>query len=194
MGFFIRLIPKSNESIEEQRTSKIMFFIIGIVMMISGLVINLALVLATKILTPSNFDNYTRWSEDFDEYTIRPAICLSLFFTGLLSLSIASSYRETRKAVLFLVSFGTMAATIIFLIFSVQMYDEAFIHESDEEIGHVTKNSTEFCIGNNHEKTCLPIEKRCDGILDFLSNSTAHGSFDAKTKLADELFVQNIIF
>ena len=171
LWFFIRLVPKTNESEDEQRKSKIMFFIIGITLMISGLVINLALVLATKILTPSNLSSYTGWSEDFDEYTIRPAICLSLFFTGLLSLSIASSYRETRKAALFLLSLGTMAATIIFLICSVQMYDEAFRHESNLPIGHVTKNSTEFCIGYNHEVSSTPWHIFCIDFKCLLKNN-----------------------
>ena len=117
--------------------------------MICGLIINLALVMATRIITPSNFDYYTNQPEYFEEYTIRPAVCLSLYFTGLLSLSIASSYRETRKIVLFLVSLGTMAATINFLICSVQMYERALKHESNDD--YVTQNSTDFCITSYYE-------------------------------------------
>ena len=113
--------------------------------MISGIVINVASVLATKILTPSNF-TWSNWKEDYEEYFTMPFACLSLFFSGLLSLSIASSYRETRKAVLFLFSFFTMAATIYFLYQSVQIYDEAFRQESSIANDRIIQNSTNFCL------------------------------------------------
>ena len=95
--------------------------------MISGFVINVGLVLITKILTPSNFkDYYSNWMEDYQEYFTMPFACLSLYIGGLLCLSIASSYKVTRGLILFLFSFAMMGSTIFCLYQSVQIYDGAF--------------------------------------------------------------------
>ena len=92
--------------------------------MISGFVINVGLVLITKILTPIYF--YSNWMEDYQEYFTMPFACLSLYIGGLLCLSIASSYKVTRGLVLFLFSFALMGSTIFCLYQSVQIYDRAF--------------------------------------------------------------------
>ena len=94
--------------------------------MISGFVINVGMVLITKILTPSNFKEYSTWLEDYNEYNTMPFACLSLYIGGLLCLSIASSYKVTRGLVLFLFSFAIMGSTIFCLYQSVQIYDRAF--------------------------------------------------------------------
>jgi len=210
--FHIRLVPKSNESDDSERKCKYMFFIIGVVLMISGFVINVGSVLATKILTPYS-ENYRNWTEDNEEYFTRPFACLSLYLTGLLSLSIASSYRVTRGAVLFLFSFVAMGSTIFCLYQSVQMYDKAFENvigsvqynytmdidwdckdhyhshyheygysEETECPGSIFQNSTDFCLewksdawndkSEMNTTTCIPVEKKCDGILDFVPPSS----------------------
>ena len=94
--------------------------------MISAFVINVGLVLVTKILTPSNFSEYGNWLENYQEYFTMPFACLSLYIGGLLCLSIASSYKVTRGLVLFLFSFAIMGSTIFCLYQSVQIYDRAF--------------------------------------------------------------------
>jgi len=202
LWFHIRLIPKSNESADSERKCKHMFFIMGIVLMISGFVINVCLVLATKILTPST-EIGGNGPEDYEEYFTRPFACISLYLTGLLSLSIASSYRVTRGALLFLFSFVTMGSTIFCLYQSVKMYDRAFEnvkalnnHSSTINMdwecqgyyserscpGTVVQNSTYFCLEwkldawndeiTMNTTTCIPIEKKCDGILDFMPPSS----------------------
>lgn len=199
--------------------------------MISGFVINVGYVLATKILTPSNFNNYsiryTVCRKDVEENFIRPFACLCLFFSGLLSLSIASSYKVTRGAVLFLFSFVAMGSTIYCLYHSVQMYDKAMENEAalydceshwdgdyywykeNKCPGSIIQNSTDFClkwksgVWNDNDKsttTCIPIQKKCDGFLDFVPpssvwrfadhfNTTGHyPQYGATMMLGDELF------
>ena len=120
------ILRKNRTSDDSQRNSKYVFFIIGVVLMISGFVINVGLVFITKILTPSNFSEYGNWMERYQEYFTMPFACLSLYIGGLLCLSIASSYKVTRGLVLFLFSFAIMGSTIFCLYQSVQIYDRAF--------------------------------------------------------------------
>jgi len=85
-----------------------------------------------------------------------------------------------------------MAGIILVLIGSNQTYDEVI---RIGNVAPVTQNSTDFCITNeNYKRICIPIEKRCDGILDLLNNPhingplDQHSSFAQRSKLADELY------
>ena len=69
LWFHIRLVPKSNKMNDSERKSTYIFFVIGIALMISGLVINVASVLATKIVTPSFYRDY--WIDIVEEYFTR---------------------------------------------------------------------------------------------------------------------------
>jgi len=195
--FSIRIIPKSTKCETAQRREKCILFLVGMVQIVLGLIINKASVLAAKIIAPTDFT--TPYYEDFENYVTRPAGCLTLFITGLLSLSIARSYTETKRIVLFLFSFLTMAGIILVLIGSTQTYNEVI---RIGNVAPVTQNSTDFCITDkNYERICIPIEKRCDGILDLFNNPHINGpldqykwsdgpsySFAQRSKLADELY------
>merc|ERR1719412_992222 len=91
LWFSIRFVPESTESANTQRRNKCILFAIGMVLILLGLLINKASVIATKIVAPSNFGS-PYYYEDFEEYVARPAGCIALFVAGLLSLSIASLY------------------------------------------------------------------------------------------------------
>merc|ERR1712020_158865 len=78
------------------------------------------------------------------EYFTLPFACLSLYLGGLLSLSVASSYRVTRRGVLFLFSFVIMASTIYCLYQSVTYYDG----QHSRTIKNGTTNCRELGLNN----------------------------------------------
>ena len=88
LWFKIDLVQECSQPNDSERHSKYLFTIIGGVLIISGFVINVGLILATNIF-------HIRSDEDFSyayHFSI-PFVCLSLYFSGLLCLSIASYYR-----------------------------------------------------------------------------------------------------
>jgi len=209
LWFHIALIPKSNDSDEKQQTSKLIFSIIGVILVISGFVINVGTILLTKILTPPTFSNWRDWDEDYRQYFILPFSCISLYIGGLLCLSIASSRKVTRGLILFMFSFVIMGSSILCLYNSVILYDQSQPVEIYGQInasytktinidwnckhrnyydykekcpGTISQNSTDFCLNwrsdawtdessNSTITTCIPIEKKCDGILNFFNRT-----------------------
>ena len=89
LWFKIDLVQECNNPTGSERHSKRIFSIVGGVLILSGFVINVGLILATKILNVHG----NHWWYDNQDYFTRPFACLSLYFSGLLCLSIVSSYR-----------------------------------------------------------------------------------------------------
>jgi len=172
LWFHIALIPKSNDSDEKQQTSKLIFSIIGVILVISGFVINVGTILLTKILTPPTFSNWRDWDEDYRQYFILPFSCISLYIGGLLCLSIASSRKVTRGLILFMFSFVIMGSTILCLYNSVILYDQTFESQPVESYGQINASYTKTIKidWNCKDRSYYDYKEKCPGTIS--QNST----------------------